>query len=507
MSHFIHRQQVGFFISYLLLLLPGIAFVQIKLFSSELIFGPQLVSFIGIVLIALILISWKAIGGRLLCPYIITIVSLYFVLCGQSVLWSFGLDAGYRDLLQSAYWNIADIEVCRALWYTYGCISVAHLAAVLSTISRMRDGQKNSESGTDSEVDETLSNETDDKYAAIATSGIILLVLGAVPFGMESLRSYTSMQLGGYAAQYFGASLGGILGLAADLFPCGALCLLLSWGRGKGSKGSYNAIKSSIAYFIVFFTVLSNLITGKRTIAILFALAIAMIRYSYRPIKKRAIFALAVISVIGMVALRGIDMWRSGNSESVFDVITYLLSGEGNPAIDFMGDVGWNLLSTVKVQEMIPSLKAYSFGLSYIASFAGFIPNLGQWSVNPAAEFSDLGNWLQGALGISYGPGFSPVAEAWYNFGCAGILVFVLWGTLLAWLSKKSDEISSPISQLIVVLYIGIVLKSAVRSCFFPTLRSGIALVIFTLLMVQVCLMIIRQGKGSTNEHRNCYLV
>lgn len=507
MNKLLYKQRTGFLISYLLLILPIIGYIQNILISNKLVFSLQLVSIVGIVLITLIMISWKTIGGKLLSPYIITIVSLYFVLCGQSFLWSFGLSAGYRDLLQSAYWNISEIQACKALWYAYGCFAFAHIAAVLSTNQKIKTRQNSLMSQKVRNNDETSDNGAEIKFAAIAASGIILSILGAVPFGIESLRNYAVMQAEGYGAQYDGTSLSGIFGLAADLFPCGVLCLLFSWGRGQSNRCHHNVIKSSTAYVLALTVVFSNLVTGKRTVAILFALAIVVIRCTHRPIKGRTILLLTVVSIIGMVALRGVDMWRSGNSGSALEVIEYFLSGEGNPAIDFVGDVGWNMLSTVKVQEILPSSKGFSFGLSYIASFAGFVPNVGQWAVNPASEYSDLGNWLQGALGISYGPGFSPVAEAWYNFGYAGILVFILWGRILAWLSEKSDEIDDPISQLIVILFIGLVLKSAVRSCFFPTLRSGIALLCCTLILVQICLATIRQRNRRMDEHRNRYMV
>ena len=55
-------------------------------------------SWIGIAEMIVVIYSWRSNYYRLLSPSLIVLVALYLVVCGQSIMWTFGLQAGYRRI-------------------------------------------------------------------------------------------------------------------------------------------------------------------------------------------------------------------------------------------------------------------------------------------------------------------------------------------------------------------------------------------------------------------------
>ena len=88
---------------------------------------------------------------------------------------------------------------------------------------------------------------------------------------------------------------------------------------------------------------------------------------------------------------------------------------------------------------------SFKLGSSYIASLLLLIPNLFHvlGDVHPASETANLSQWLMDYMHLDHGPGFSIIAESYYNFGSWGWFVFIIWGVLLCRIlgdPKKQNE-------------------------------------------------------------------
>lgn len=98
--------------------------------------------------------------------------------------------------------------------------------------------------------------------------------------------------------------------------------------------------------------------------------------------------------------------------------------------------------------EYIPSRTSYRFGMSYIVALILLIPkSFGLGSVYPKLQ-SYLGEtWLWNANKsygrdfLSFGVGFSMIAESYYNFSWGGIVVMIpLAGIITHFLKEKKIE-------------------------------------------------------------------
>jgi hypothetical protein len=87
------------------------------------------------------------------------------------------------------------------------------------------------------------------------------------------------------------------------------------------------------------------------------------------------------------------------------------------------------------------------------------IPNFlsGLGVVHPASTYASLARWLQNALNISWGPGFSMPAEAYINMGWLGIIPAVITGIVIGKvLIPKESNISGRISKYSLLLTLGV---------------------------------------------------
>ena len=186
-----------------------------------------------------------------------------------------------------------------------------------------------------------------------------------------------------------------------------------------------------------------------------------------------------------MAGLRFVDMFRSYSVKNMSDFIAYAVDPDNNPVIDFIGDSGWNLMTTYEFQSIIPDSRNFGFGFSYVISLLSVIPNLGFWSVHPAQTYGDISSWLGSYLGFSFGIGGSPVAEAYYNFGFFGFLVFIGWGVFFAKINRMYENKNHYLLNCHAVLFVGILMKSTVRSTFFAVFRPYVYYILIPMLLIR----------------------
>jgi|GEM_PF-2201359 len=450
----------------------------------------QCASIIGIILIMYIFFSWKKSYYRILSPYFIFIVILYLTLCGQTIPWAFNIQAGYRDLTIAKYNGIefSNSSICRALFFSYLCILMTH-TVVLNNIDtntkHMRTRRKRKDN---SNCLNPLSVTGDfNLYKIMVGLGIILCLTTALPYFFYSMKQYAYIIALGYGSQYENVSygIGSIMGKIGEFYPVGAITLLYAWGKKNNYNKSNYIIKACFAYSIVASYLLMELLLSQRTGVLLFAIALLFVFFSDKKIPRNLIVLGAISVFVLMAGMRMIDLMRSGAIHNLNDFFAYSLSSQNNPVLDFLGDIGWNLMTTIEFQEVIPSARPFGLGFTYIISLTSIIPNLNFWQVHPATVYGNISAWLQEYLNFSFGIGCTPVAEAFYNFGDLGWLVFIVWGMFISYMNQKFEDSSSILNNYQVVLFMGILLKSAVRSSIYAVFRPYVFFIVIPVVAVR----------------------
>lgn len=316
---------------------------------------------------------------------------------------------------------------------------------------------------------------------------MLFSIVTALPYFLNARSQFLAIQLSGYGAQYSSITYGfeSVMGKIGEFFPVGVITLLYIWGhKNEYNKNNYY-LKAIFSYTLVAVYLFIELMLSQRTGVMLFAIALLFIFFSEKKIPTHLV-VLGFIAVVALMAgMRMVDMLRNGYIQGIGDFLTYSSNASNNPVLDFLGDLGWNLMTTIEFQKIIPEVKPFGFGFTYLISLTSIIPNLNLWDIHPAALYGNISGWLQEYLNFSFGLGCTPVAEAYYNFGNFGWLVFAVWGKFVAHLTKKYEDKSSILSNYMVVLFMGIMLKAAVRSSFYALFRPYIFYVIIPVVMAK----------------------
>lgn len=475
---------------FLLLCLEFIYIYESMIYSTQVFHNIYFISIVGLVMMIYIVASWNKVYYRIFSPYIIIVITLYLTLCGQSVAWAFGLKAGYRDLRYVAYNAItfSNNDLCHALLYSYLCILTLHLT-VLAYVNTNTHRMKNYDSKSKKKSSEVQIMAVDKGLYNILTSfGLLMIAIAIIPYLKTNLQSYAIMRTSGYGAQYESISYGldSIAAKIADFFQVGVVTLLFAWGKkNEFNKRNYE-LKFIFAYLMVAIHLFIQLLLSQRTGVILFAVAILFLYFSDKKIQKIWIFLGAVGCIVLMAGMRLVDMIRSGSVTDLTEFFSYTASKDNNPVLDFLGDIGWNLMTTLEFQKVIPSAHSFGYGFSYLVSITSIIPNLNFWTVHPAYQYGNISGWLQEYLGFSFGIGCTPVAEAYYNLGTMGFLFFIIWGKFVSSLNRKFDSPKSILDKYQIILFMGILLKSSVRSSMFAVFRPYILYVALPAFIIKV---------------------
>lgn len=376
--------------------------IETPTFSHLMIMG-----WFGIIQLIISVRSWMKKGGGVINPYIFFLLALYIFSFGQSLLYSFKLISG-RDLI--GYLEITIPDVFNAQIYTLillACFQIgANLAKEIIYTSH------------DNPV------ELVKQRKRLLIIGQVLFLISVIPYYQELIKNLVISVTYGYGAIYdqeVRIGINNISAIIGELFIPSLICMHVACKR--------NMYKIVIEILLLFNAIVI-LITGGRTRGvILLVLVLIMHNFFVRRFSKKMIIVLGVGAFFFLSILSYISTTRSGNNRQV--------SVEGleistNGAVDAIGEMGGSMFCLIESQKLVPEHEPFRYGESYLYSLTAVIPNLGFWEIHPAKLKANLSDWLTDTLDLSYGTGFSMVAEAYVNFGALGFLVFVLLGWLFA---------------------------------------------------------------------------
>ena len=183
----------------------------------SLLHNITIVSWLGIIVLIYLVVSWKEAYYRILSPYFIYIMMLYMVVCGQTLCWAFGIKAGYRDLQYASYNGIHfETEgLCRALLYSYTCLLTVHTTILTSIDAQTKQTVVKNGRFSVYKNDYAL-------YQAISITGLMLVCISCYSYIRQSLIGYAAIQAGRYGSQFLNLSYGlsSWRDKLADFFPC-----------------------------------------------------------------------------------------------------------------------------------------------------------------------------------------------------------------------------------------------------------------------------------------------
>lgn len=406
------------FIYYVFLLLIGIIYGVICLAYQPLIYNLELVikswGWLSIFLLLLSTFIFIKRTNSVFNAYIIYVLVAYFYWLGLLFLNALNINIDGTVLSWFNYKTLIGPIVYSVLGF-----GLFQLAALLYT-------QKNFfiTNFSQSEIFTSRRNRN-----AVLFTSVILLFVSAPIYYSNLINNVTVSVTSGYGALYNNpndsSSVNNIIS-SLEIFFIPGLYLFFSVNR-----------KSKIArYFVISLVVVNILLsflTGVRSSALILLISFLWLYHvQVSPLKGKKNILLIILGIFVMALSVSIIQYRGTSDKTLTEFLNIFSKniGEENFVIKFISELGYSIYPLIETMRLIPENMDFAYGFSYLSSFLAIIPSLflGGFSFT---KYAALDVWLMNKLNINYGPGYSLIAETYYNFGWFGLFLMLILGGII----------------------------------------------------------------------------
>lgn len=404
-----------------------------------------LFNWLGIFIFLFIIITWKRITNQVFTPYIIFITFFFLFNYGQPLMWAFGIHTSDEIGVSPIYPGLdsaSDYDIVKGQSLVLTSILMFHLGAIFSFKNNTK---------RELPLIKRKQDNMNRKFKSIITLKVIFYVSLSINLIVAPLTIYalyldyqTASDLG-YSALYYSeyARKGlSILGLAEIFFFPSLIGLLI------GSK--FNKKVRYYVYTIFSLFLLLNIAVGERGTWVYKIIILTwIIHQSYKALNFKKVLMLTPVIILGLYLLnavvslrnKGISMKNILESlsfkESPIVLTIFEMGGSMNPML-YLIKYGWDI---------------WPYSNTYVLALGGLFSNklLDMLDV----PWQVVSGFFREFLGISWGPGFSIVAEPLLNFGPVFAPLFmILLGyiiTSIIYVDKNVHYKDEPIKILFVV--------------------------------------------------------
>lgn len=252
--------------------------------------------------------------------------------------------------------------------------------------------------------------------AALRRVGAACVAVGVIPFVVVNANNIAVVLSSGYSAYYeAGSRLDNPLLVLNYFFVVGLVVV--------GASSETTQAKRICLLIVAIGAI--RLLAGDRGEGITYLLT-ALLLWRAKGVGagvpragRKALIALGAFVVIAIPAVGAL---RQSFGSGQFGVRAALV--DQNPIIETLHTMGGTLFPLIKVHELVPAGQDYLNGATYLSGLLRLLPSwLLPRSLDALATeplYTSPATWLMTRLGMSYGPGFTPFAEAYLNFGVWG---------------------------------------------------------------------------------------
>lgn len=360
-----------------------------------------IMSWLGIFLAIYILITWKKLTGLYFSLYTIFMLFFFMFNFGQSMMWAFGIHIPSEigsNPLPGGLGVPTNADIVNGQMFTLISALMFHFGAIIC-YKPTKFKSKNERSGI---------NKPKTQKAIF----IVSIIIGSVAIPITIISAFDSLHLAltsGYKALYYSdyaENKSSIVTLINMFFFPSLVGLLIG--------SSYNKKVLSIVYFIFALYLIVNLLAGDRGSWIYkIVILVWLIHVCYKPINFRKMTKYIVVSIIGLYVVEAIVSVRNvGLSSITLEEFIDAFSFENSPLISTMFEMGGSM--SVVITLLMYGWDIWPYTNTYMLAILGMVTNEIIYAFD--VPFSLISSWYsQEYLGISWGAGFSIVAEALLN--------------------------------------------------------------------------------------------
>ena len=468
-------KQSGYILGSLLIVVVTLVLYNSLTYSD---FGMQVLGVVGIVQFAYSIFSWKKVTGSALNPYMVFLFSAYVFTFGQSFLNVFGKVTDDRALTEM----FLPSSIMPAQYLTLIFLNFFHIGGLLSC------KKHNQQNAANSQI--TLFDEQNrcNQVKGIRKAGRLFIIVSIIPYIVERVTIFYIVLVSGYGGIYEQQAKVGIFNIISILsqyFIPGVLCLLLV-ETSRRKKWFYIAILLAEIGFWLY--------TGGRSNGVIIA-SVLLLYYHIcvKPIRLKQAIIIGIAGFFFVSTLGIISETRSASKSDMSAIVSDNM-GSSNAFYSALSEMGGSMYPMITTMTLVPDRYDYKYGSSYFYSLTSVIPNLGFWDLHPAMKYGNMNDWLQDAMDLNYGPGFSIVAEAYINFGSLGFLMMLVLGYCFGLIFNINiRDKYNPLLLVLSFVFCFLIIKT-VRNSFLATVRS----VFYYILPIY--LIVVYMYKGRINR-------
>ncbi len=414
----------------------------------------KILGFFSLIQLMFILLSWKRLTGSFFDAYTIFMVACYAFNLAQPILEVFGAVSPKRSIITHYEYPIN--IYCQATYISMYFIMTFHFGSI--SVYKVTPSTKIKNYKSNYEIQLKAIFKVASVFAILSFPGYIYNMM------VNMILSATE----GYGAIYMeGSGTVKIFDLIGEYYVPALICLYFA------SEGLNNH-KNIVLSIIVLTVIVPPLIIGGRTgMMVMFAILL-LLYFFFHKVNKRKILIMGV----GVYVVLLVFAVMAGNRGSGLSGYTsenlYDKEDKGNPVLFTLSEMGASVQPLMRTMNIIPENQNFRYGESYLYALTTIVPNVGIWDIHPATKHSNLGKWLQEYYNLPFGPGFSIVAEAYYNFGYYGFLMMFILGCgftkMLLFAQKKFIKIN-PTRTVMAIVFLWLTVKM-VRNSFEFVVRA-----------------------------------
>lgn len=412
-------------------------------------------------------------GGKIVTP-----INLFFAFF---CLFQFGIPMilAFNNDYTNGYLRIFNSSIiAEAEEYTVFCMIVACLALIISYSSK-KDKQSTL-------LLTKVAKNFDNYRACTAQAGLVLFILTAViALPVLTIAVYKQISSGIYTTAYRGALSDNYIFKFCQEFFYSSAFLVWIYSENKGIK--------KLVRVLYLMGCISMLLLADRAQGLV-GLFIYFYYSSYSEKKKERDnifswkFLMAIISC-------GLIMMVISNTRSGYSINF----GIGAVIENIVGEFGFNFTSICFVMDYVPSIDYFKYGETYLFSFIKLIPSsldfMGLLSSGTLGEQWLLNmNNIHGREYLSFGVGFSLIAESFLNFGWWGLIaIFLVCYIVGRLLNGEKDCLWCKYSNLI-IMFTALMLP---RRQFASILKSWEYGIFFMAIYTYIYISLTRKGQKN----------
>lgn len=383
--------------------------------------------------------SWRDCGGSLGDPYCLFLLAATLFNAGHAVLLT--LHVTDFALLGGRFDPATQINV---IFMTLAGLTAMHFGALV-TMWHPPQTRLNRP------VSKTVSRPTGTRI-----TGYLMLAIAIVPAVIEMRAALTTVGARGYMGLYQREIPTGFANtsamLAVFLVPG---CLFLLAGSARRRFPILLSLCAAVLHVSV------ALVLGGRGAGAM--LIVAYLWVWNRSVKRIFKAAIAVVVPLGAIILfpliASIRNTRLGERADLSSILAAFKAID-NPFLSLMSELGGSARAIAHTLELVPSIRPFDWGISYVYALMTVIPNV--WGgIHPTIAHGTLSQWLVQTVepltaAGGGGLGFSFIAEAYLNFGWFGMFtVMPIIGWLVGRLALRAGTCSEASSIALIACMIG----------------------------------------------------